>query len=66
MIEQDLATVQTSYTEEEKSAIYDELKLAEAEAIAKKKGQHNDANYTYTKFNDISNNKNMKLNRWNL
>ena len=38
MIEQGSATVQTSYTEEEKSAIYDELKLAEAEAIAKKKG----------------------------
>ena len=35
MIEQGSATVQTSYTEEEKSAIYDELKLAEA--IAKKR-----------------------------
>jgi len=38
MIEQGLATVQTSYTEEEKSAIYEELKLAEAESIAKKRG----------------------------
>ena len=37
MIEQGLATVQTPYTEEEKSAIYEELKLAEAEAIAKKR-----------------------------
>ena len=38
MIEQGLATVQTPYTEEEKSSIYEELKLAEAEAIVKKKG----------------------------
>ena len=38
MIEQGLATVQTPYTEEEKSAIYEELKLAEAESIAKKRG----------------------------
>ena len=38
MIEQGLATVQTPYTEEEKSSIYEELKLAEAESIAKKRG----------------------------
>ena len=37
MIEQGLATVQTPYTEEEKSAIYEELKLAEAESITKKR-----------------------------
>lgn len=59
MIEHGLATVNNPYTEEERSACYEELKLAETEAITKKVGQHGSATYSYPKFNDISNNKNM-------
>jgi len=38
MIEHGLATVNNPYTEEERSACYEELKLAETEAITKKVG----------------------------